>query len=98
MKKAEILRHWEELEPNQPIRPTPIPYKHEGTTFGLDNFRITGSRKFIDAWLSNHKELLEYENSDTRLQVNYQPCLDKETGEPLGGWSFYCSVRERGKG
>jgi len=98
MKKSEILEHWEHLEAGQPIVPTPIPYKHKGTTFGMDNVRITGSQSFIDAWLSQNKWLLDYEDTDTRLQLNYQPCLDKETGEPLGGWSFYVSVRERGKG
>ena len=97
MKKAEILELWEGL-PQRQMSITPIPYKHIGTTFGLDNIRITGSKEFIDAWMSNNKWLLDYENADTRLQVNYQECKDKDTGEPLGGWAFYVSVRKRGKG
>lgn len=96
MKKAEILRHWTDLNENQEIKPRPVPYKHQGSTYAEDGIRITGSMEFIDSILSNLKELLEFENPLTRLQLNYQESKDRESGESLGSWNCYIQVHERG--
>jgi hypothetical protein len=96
MKKAEILAHWKSLSGRQELAPRPVPYQHQGSTYGQDGVRITGSRAFIDSVLSRLTDLLAFENGRTRLQVSYQPASDRETGRPLGSWSCYVQVRERG--
>lgn len=96
MKKAEILSRWKSLSRPQHLFPRPVPYGHRGSTYDQDGIRITGSRAFIDAVLSRLTDLLAFENGRTRLQVSYQEATDKESGRPLGSWSFYAQVHERG--
>ena len=96
MNKREMLDHWDGIPADQPIKVTPVAYKHEGTTYAEDGIRITGSQRFIDSVLSHLKSLLEHENGDTRLQVTYQPSNDRESGTPLGSWNCYIQVHERG--
>jgi len=96
MKKAEILAHWKSLSRPQEMIPRPVPYRHQGSTYDQDGIRITGSRVFIDAVLSRLTDLLAFENGRTRLHVSYQPATDKEDGRPLGSWSCYVQVHERG--
>ena len=97
MKKAQILEYWQNIEANQSINPEPVEYKHKGSTYACDGIRITGSQEFIDSVLSRLKDLLEYENDDTRLQLNYQESQDRGTGEPLGSYNCYIQVHERGR-
>lgn len=96
MRKAELLHHWRNLADDQPLTPTPISARHEGSTYDCDGVRITGSREWIDAVLSHLKPLLDYENGGTRLQVNYQQTTDRETRQPLDSWNCYVQVRRRG--
>ena len=96
MKKSEILAHWRSLSRPQKLVPRPVPYRHQGSTYDQDGIRITGSRPFIDAVLSRLTDLLAFENGQTRLQVSYQPATDRESRHPLGSWSCYIQVRERG--
>ena len=96
MRKAEFLKHWMEMPASQEITPTSVPYKHEGKTFNEDGIRITGSRKFIDSVLSRLKDMLHFENGETRLQTIYQETKDKDSGEPTGSYSCYIQVHERG--
>ena len=71
MKKSEALKRWDNLEPNQnPLEVMePITYKSKGSKFGACGIRIDGSPEFIDAVLSNLKELLDGENNITRLEL-----------------------------
>jgi len=96
MKKAEVLAHWAKLEPNQAVKPEPVPYKHKGSTYDECGIRITGTRKFIDSVLSRLKDLLPYEGGETRLQVVYAEAKDRQTGKPTGSWTAYVQVHERG--
>jgi hypothetical protein len=102
MKKAVILTHWKALPRQQALAPRPVPYRHQGSTYDQgsaydqDGIRLTGSRTFIDAVLSRLTDLLAFENGRTRLQVSYQPATDKGDGRPLGSWSCYVPVHERG--
>jgi hypothetical protein len=96
MQKKAILDHWRALPDNQPIRPTVIPYKHEGSTYAEDGIRITGSAQFIDAVLSRLKDMLAFEGLTTRLQLNYQESKDRESGRMLGSYNCYIQVHERG--
>ena len=96
MKKKEILAHWQALPEGQPLRPSIVRYKHEGSTYAEDGIRITGSAKWIDAVLSRLKDLLKAENTQTRLQVSYQEATDKDTRQPLGSYACYVQVHDRG--
>ena len=95
MGKEEILRQWRTLETELPLVPTPIPYGHKGRTFDHDGIRITGSKQFIDSVLSRLKDMLQFESSDTRLQLSYQPSSDIDTGDPLGSHQCYIQVHQR---
>jgi len=96
MKKAQILDHWNGIEPNQDIKINQVPYKHQGSTYAEDGIRLTGSRVFIDSVLSRFKDLLNHENGNTRLQLNYQESKDRQTGHPTGSYNCYIQVHERG--
>ena len=98
MKKSETIDHWKNIEPTQPVKPFAVPYKHSGSTYGMDGIRLCGSREFIDSVLSNLKSLLNYENGATRLQLVYKESTDRETGLPLGdhAWNCYVQVHQRG--
>ena len=96
MRKKEIMQHWGALEPNQPLHPCPVQYKHEGSTYHCDGVRITGSRAWIDAVLSRLKDLLEFENTQTRLQLSYQEATDKEARLPMGTYYCYVQIHQRG--
>ena len=97
MKKAEFIKHWAALPANQPLKPEVVPYKHKGTTFDEDGVRITGSPAFIDAVLSRLKDLLTFENTQTRLQVLHAESKDRKTGQLTGSYSCYVQVHERGE-
>jgi len=94
--KKAFLDLWRGMKRKKKLAMRPVPYKHKGSTFDQDGIRLTGDRKFIDAVLSRVTELLAYETGDTRLQLNYQQAVDKETGRPLDSWTCYIQVHERG--
>lgn len=96
MKKAQILDHWQGIKADQEIKIQSVIYKHKGSTYAEDGIRLTGSQEFIDSILSRLKDLLTYENGNTRLQLNYQPSKDRETGIETGSYNCYIQVHERG--
>jgi hypothetical protein len=96
MRKAQFLNHWKTIEPNQNVTPSPVPYKHRGSTYDQDGIRITGTTEFIDSVLSRLTDLLEAENCDTRLQVVYKQSTDRKTGLELDSYNCYVQVHERG--
>lgn len=97
MQKAEFIKHWEGLPPSPQILVTPIPYKHEGSTYDCDGIRITGSKAFIDSVLPRLQELLKFEAHTTHLQVVYQQSKDRLTGQPIpDAFNCYIQVHERG--
>ena len=96
MKKAQVLALWSGLPADQKVKPEVISYEHTGSTYACDGIRVTGSREFIESVMSKLKGYLAFENSRTRLQVNFQESKDKDTGAPLDSFNFYVQVRERG--
>ena len=96
LRKAEFIQYWTDLPDCQEIRPVPVPYKHEGSTYAQDSIRITGSREFIDQVISNLKLYLALEADTTRLQVVYKQSVNRETGTPIDAWNCYIQVHERG--
>jgi len=97
MTKDQMLDRWRRIPNNLSLRPTPVPYKHRGSTYDEDGIRITGTPQFIDSVLSRLRDLLAYESATTRLQVVYQESRDKDTGRCLGSWNAYVQVHERGR-
>jgi len=96
LEKEPFLRHWSKLRLNQPLRPKPVRYTHEGSTYGEDGIRITGSKAFVDSVLSRLKDLLVYEGEETRLQVVYKKSTDRESGRTLTSYNCYVQVHARG--
>jgi hypothetical protein len=96
MRKKEALEHWVNLKANQDILPTPVVYKHKGSTYDEDGIRITGSKAFIDSVLSHLKQVLAYESNTTRLQIVFKETVDRETGVETGKYNCYVQVHERG--
>lgn len=97
--KPEILKLWNSLPSNTPIFIKPIEYGHEGSTYGEDGIRITGSSHFIGSVLSKLKPLLNYENNSTKLSVTYRQT--KSPSQALEGnnklsYVFYVSAQQRG--
>lgn len=96
LRKAEFLEHWASLAPDQEIQPTPVPYKHSGSTYAEFGIRITGSRDEIDQVISNLKQLLQFEHDTTRLQVVYKQSQDRDLGIPIDSWNCYIQIHKRG--
>lgn len=69
--KDEALAHWRNVEPGQNPLPlmNAIPYRAAGSKYGACGVRIDGTPEFVDAVLSNLKELINGENGKTRLEL-----------------------------
>lgn len=89
-KRADVIRFWSSLRPNQPIQPAPVSKFHKGTKFREDGLRITGSPDFINGVLSRIKDLLQYDtNPATKLEVEYRQIEDK-AGDPYNKPIYVC--------
>jgi hypothetical protein len=97
MDKEQTIRHWENLIPAEEVRPNAIPYSHTGSTYTCDSLRVTGSMEFIDSVLSRVKDILAYENENTRLHISCRETVDRDTGLDTGKFNCYVQVRERGR-
>jgi len=95
MTKAELLKQWQELEPAENIlaKMQPLPAKHKGKTFGLDGVRIDGSKEFIFDVLSRLKDLIDGENTVTRLQLSLNDCSKAEGDFNKGNGGYVCYIR-----
>lgn len=100
-KKDEIVKMWNQLQGNLPIYMTPVyhPEGRELETYGEDGIRISGSWRFIAGVLSRLKDLLSYENQNTRLRLIFRgvdpaklPTADKDA------FVFYINTENRSKG
>jgi len=104
MKKAEALARWRELPEglNPLAEMIPIPYKAEGSKYGACGIRIDGTPAFIDAVLSNLKDLLDGENAVTRLGLARNEVDGSGIGKALpnketGAEVCYIRLHERGR-
>jgi hypothetical protein len=95
-KKSEIMQTWANLKPDAPIYMTPVKSSVEGTkSFGEDGIRISGSWPFIASVLGRLKELMEYENPQTRLKLVFRG-VDKGSPDHQS-FIFYANAENRGK-
>lgn len=91
-KRADIIRFWQSLQPNQLIQPAPVSKYHRGTKFRQDGLRITGSPDFINGVLSRIKDMLQFEtNPGTKLDVEYRQIENKE-GSPYQQPIYVCYI------
>ena len=103
MYKADTLRAWKALQPNQAILPhfEPIPYKAEGSSYGACGIRIDGPAAFIDAVLSRIQDLTDGENIETRLELSRQVVDGSKLGKRFnkaspGAEVCYIRLHQRG--
>src|SRR3982750_2712743 len=90
-KKDEILQFWQKLPPSMPIQPFNIvPSDSHGSTYRYDGVRVTGTNQFINSVVSRLKDLVGYDQGNTRLQLLYRQQVDKQTQQPLpNSFVFY---------
>jgi hypothetical protein len=72
MKKHEALTAWRALPDNLPILPhfRAIEPSARGSRYGACGIRIDGNPQFVDAVLSHLKDLIDGENTVTRLGLS----------------------------
>ncbi len=95
--KKDILKHWSSLPKELPLPELNImPSNHKGPGYGYDGFSISGSPAFIDTVLSRLKDILYYENDQTRLQLIYKQQINARTKIPVpNSFSFYFEAKQR---
>jgi hypothetical protein len=98
--KQEILDYWKTLPPRTPLVGLRyIPASHEGSTYGFDGIRISGSGTFITGMLARLKDLLPFEGEETKLQLIYKQQVDNKTEIPKpNSFVLYIQFKERGAG
>ena len=96
LEKEDAMRYWQSLKPG-PIEFDPIKTGKRGSTFGEDGLRLTGSRRFIDSILARIKDMMQYENPNTKLNVVYRQVQYKgsETPDKSSSFVFYAQAKER---
>jgi hypothetical protein len=97
--KDEILQFWTALPPTMPIQPYKIvPTDYKGSTYQYDGIRITGTQQFINSVVSRMKDLINYDQGQTKLHLLYRQQVDKDTKQPVpNSFVFYVQARERKK-
>jgi hypothetical protein len=101
-KKPEIMQIWQNLRSDVPVYMTPMSKDKGGAdrqSYGEDGIRITGSYQFITSVLGRIKDLLAYENPQTKLRLVFRG-IDKMHGgnASQNTFVFYVNVETRGKG
>jgi hypothetical protein len=97
--KSEIISYWKKLRPDTPVFMRPMSYTHQGSTYGEDGIRITGSPKFIGSILARLKEVLVFENPATKLSIAYRQTASPSKaleGETKTSYVFYVNAKQRG--
>ena len=99
-KKSEILQMWRQVKPNLPVIMTPMQKDYEGKTrsYGEDGIRITGSWQFIASIIGRLKELLFYENPNSKLILIFKLIYSSKNARPYRqSYVFYINSQDRGK-
>ena len=100
-KKAEIISMWRSLKNDIPIIIQPMLEKPEGvekSSYGEDGVRITGSFSFITSVLSRLKEIIAYENPETKLRLVFRGIdSDRQVRPDRQSFVFYINLENRSK-
>lgn len=99
-KKPEIMQMWQNLRPDVPIYMTPMSKEKglDGQSYGEDGIRITGSYQFISSVLGRIKDLMAYENPQTKLRLIFRGIDKMHGGGNQNTFVFYVNVENRGQG
>lgn len=101
-KKDDILKMWQNLRPDVPIMITPMDTNAQGgehDSYGEDGIRISGSYNFISTILGRVKDLIQYENPQTKLRLIFRgvdPSRNPDSNRQ--SYVFYLNLERRGKG
>lgn len=73
------------------------PTAHSGSLMGTDisSIRVSGDPEFITKFAALMKPILEFEASDTRLEINLGQVEDNDTNELTDNYSLYLNVADR---
>ncbi len=98
-KKPEIIQMWKNMRPDMPIVMTPMlndPNSKSHSTYGEDGIRITGSWNFISSIIARLKEVIGYENPQSKLRLIFRG-VDKSKNHRVDRQSyvFYCNLEQR---
>ena len=96
-KRPEILQMWQRTSHDMPINITPI-IKVPGSrnrSYGEDGIRITGSWPFIASVLGRLKEVLSYENPQTKLKLSFRGVQPDRAHFNKQSFVFYMNVEPR---
>lgn len=101
--KDEILDIWKKLRPDTPIYLTPMDDNDQGgdkgSSYGEDGIRITGSWAFIGSILGRLKELLQYENPQSKLRLVFRGIDSTRLANPeKQAYAFYVNLERRSPG
>lgn len=85
-----------EEEIQKAVIPKPNDFSGSKYATEISDIRITGSPEFVEAVGSLFKPLLDFEDEETRIEINLQLTEDRNTGELTDNYALYLSVAERG--
>jgi hypothetical protein len=98
-KKADILDMWHKLRPDIPLIITPMDTDADKDSYGEDGIRITGTWNFIAGVLARLKDLLGYENPETKLRLVFRGIESQHDARPdRNSFVFYLNLDRRSKG
>lgn len=99
-KKPEILHMWKNARPDTPIIITPIDDKPDGqsSSYGEDGVRVTGSWQFIASVIARLKEIIGYENPQTKLRLVFRSVDRSRSRNDRQSYVFYVNLERRGVG
>jgi hypothetical protein len=101
-KKAEVLDIWKKLRPNLPVYIQPMKDGGDGgpsrSSYGEDGIRITGSWQFIASVLARLKDLLPFENDNTKLKLVFRGIDGNKSIPNRQTFAFYLNLQNRSKG
>lgn len=97
-RRSRLIQYWQTLRPDTPMIVTPIPVNHQGSTKDDDGIRITGSPQFISAAISRLKEILAYENEQSKIEIIYKKTESQDGPMARPSYVMYIQVRERSHG
>lgn len=85
-----------EQEIRDAVVPKPEDFSGSKYPTEISGVRVTGSPAFVEAIGSLFKPLSQFEDEETRLEINLQQTEDRDTGELTDNYALYLSVAERG--
>lgn len=102
-KKAEIIDIWNKLRPDLPVYIQPMKDGTKGgptsrSSYGEDGIRITGTWPFIASVLSRLKDVLPYENDNTKLKLVFKGIDGNKAIPNRQTFAFYLNLQNRSKG